>query len=290
MKKIFLAAAVLISLQGLAQNFTPRVKLTPGKKYRVINISKGSMVQEAMGQSMEIPMELSNYCELVVKSPTDAGGYRLSNSINRMVIFISLMGQEMSYDSDKKEDRDSDMGKSLNGLLNQTTTFDINSFGRVIESSVVKPAAPNTDIDMANPLLKMLGVGADLGGASAAVNIFAADATLQPGQSYTDTSGSDAAEKISSSFTYTLTGVQDGIASFTISGKTTLAKELDMQGMQATVNTSTTITGDMQVNAATGLLIKKTVNMAVKGNTEMAGMQIPQSGNTVVTVTVEEIK
>ena len=65
---------------------------------------------------------------------------------------------------------------------------------------------------------------------------------------------------------------------------------MDMQGMQATINTSTAISGEMQVDVNTGLLIKKTVNMAVKGNTEIAGMQIPQSGNTVVTVIVEEIK
>ena len=65
---------------------------------------------------------------------------------------------------------------------------------------------------------------------------------------------------------------------------------MEMQGMQASINTTTKMTGDMQVDVTTGLLIKKTVNMSVKGNTEMAGMQIPQSGNTVVTVTVEEIK
>jgi len=136
----------------------------------------------------------------------------------------------------------------------------------------------------------MLGIGNSLAGTSPAINIFATDATIQPGQSFTDSSGSDAKEKITSSFTYTLTGVKDGIANFSINGNTTLIKEMEMQGMQASINTVTKMTGDMQVDVVTGLLIKKTVNMAVKGNTEIAGMQIPQSGNTVITVTVEEIK
>jgi hypothetical protein len=239
---------------------------------------------------MEIPMEITGISELQVKAST-ATGYQLSSTNTHMILSISMMGQDMNYDSDKKEDRESEIGQSMNSLINQTVTFDINSFGKVIESSVVKPAAASTEaVDAANPLLKMLGIGSNLTGTSAAVNIFATDATIQPGQSFTDTSGSDAAEKITSSFTYTLTGVKDGIANFSINGKTTLIKEIEMQGMQASINTNTIITGDMQVDTRTGLLIKKTVNMAVQGNTEVAGMQIPQSGNTVVIATVEEIK
>lgn len=290
MRQIFLAAAILISVQGVAQSFTPAVKLTAGKKYKVTTSSKASMVQEAMGQSMEIPMEITAVSELKVKASTTTG-YNLSSTNTRLVLAISMMGQGMNYDSDKKEDRDGEIGQSLNGMVNQTVTFDINSFGKVIESSVVKPAPVNTEAaDAANPLLKMLGIEAILSGTSAAVNIFATDATIQPGQSFTDTSGTDAAEKTSSSYVYTLAGIKDGIASFTITGKTTMIKEMDMQGMQASINTNSVITGNMQVDANTGLLIKKTVNMAVKGNTEIAGMQIPQSGTTVVTVTVEEIK
>ncbi|MEI7734503.1 MAG: DUF6263 family protein [Ferruginibacter sp.] len=290
MRKILLAAAILISVQGLAQSFTPMVKLTAGKKYKVTTSSKANMVQEAMGQTMEIPMEISGISELLVKAPASTG-YSLSSTNTRLALSISMMGQDMNYDSDKKEDREGEMGQSLNGMINQTVTFDINSFGKVIEPSVVKPAAANTEAaDAANPLLKMLGIGTILSGTSAAVNIFATDAAMLPGQSFTDTSGTDAAEKVSSTYMYTLTGIKDGIANFSISGKTSMVKEMDMQGMQATINTSTAISGEMQVDVNTGLLIKKTVNMAVKGNTEIAGMQIPQSGNTVVTVIVEEIK
>lgn len=290
MRKIFLAAAILISVKGVAQSFSPMVKLTAGKKYKVTTISKATMVQEAMGQSMEIPMEITGVSELLVKAPASTG-YSLASTNTRLALYVNMMGQEMNYDSDKKEDRDGQMGQSLNGMINQTVTFDVNSFGKVIESSVVKPAAANTEAaDAANPLLKMLGIGTILSGTSAAVNIFDTDAAIQPGQSVTDTSGSDAAEKTSSSYVYTLTGIKDGIANFAITGKTTMIKEMDMQGMQATINTSSAITGDMQIDTKTGLLIKKTVNMAVKGNTEIAGMQIPQSGTTAVTVTVEEIK
>jgi len=290
MKKIFLAAALIISIHGLAQSFTPLVKLTSGKKYKVTNSSKGSMIQEAMGQSMEIPMEITSNSELQVKTAI-ASGYQLASTNTHMSLAISMMGQDISYNSDNKEDREGELGQTLNKLLNQTVTFDITSFGKVVESSVVKPAEANIEAtNAANPLLGMLGIGSSLATTSPAVNIFATDATIQLGQSFTDTSGSDAKEHISSSFTYTLTGVKEGVANFSIIGKTSLAKEIEMQGMQASINTVTTMTGDMQVDVATGLLIKKTVNLAVKGNTEIAGMQIPQSGSTVVTVSVEEIK
>lgn len=289
MKKLFLAAAVLISMHGLAQSFTPVVKLTAGKRYMVNTTNKGSISQEAMGQTMEIPMDVSIYSTLEVKAANTEGA-QLSSTTSRLTLSVSMMGQDMNYDSDKKEDRDGQMGEALNDQINQTVTFKIDPGGKVISSTVVKPAIPKNDAATSNPMLSMLGLSETALGLSPAVNLFNSGAEIKVGSSFTDDNGTSADGKIKTAITYTLAEIKDGIASFTLSGTSIVVKEVDMQGMQGTVNTSSKLTGEMLVDAVTGLLIKKTVSSSISGNTEIAGMSIPQSGTMVVTVTVTEMK
>ena len=287
MKKIFLAATVLLSIHAFAQSYTPAVKLTAGKKYLVATTNKGSISQEAMGQTMEIPMDVATYSTLEVKAVNQEAS-QLSSTTKRLTFSVSMMGQDMNYDSDKKEDREGQIGQDLNGQVNQTVTFKVDASGKVIEGSVVKPQIATTT--SANPMLSMLGLGETALALSPAVNLFNSAAEIKTGASFTDNSGTSADGKIKNTVTYTLVEVKDAVARFSISGTTIVAKDIDMQGMQGTVNTSSKLTGEMLVDAATGLLIKKTVNSSITGNTEIAGMSIPQTGNMVVTITVAETK
>jgi hypothetical protein len=288
MKKIFLAVILLNAASVSAQSYTPSVKLTAGKKYSVISTNKGSISQEAMGQTMDIPMDVALYTTLEVKGANPAG-YDMASTTNRMTLVMSMMGQDVNYDSDKKEDRDGQLGEAVNGQINQTTTFKINSFGKVVEGSVVKPEAAKNIAADGNPMLSMLGLGDNGIPVSPAIGKFSSNTEIKSGASFTDTSSSDAG-KAKTSMTYTLQEVKDGVARFSITGNTSLVKEMETQGMQLTVNTTSKLTGEMLIDVATGLLIKTTINTAITGNTEVAGMSIPQTGNMIVTVTVAEIK
>lgn len=287
MKKIFLAATVLLSIHAFAQSYTPAVKLTAGKKYLVTTTNKGSISQEAMGQTMDIPMDVAIYSTLEVKAVNQEAS-QLASTTKRLTLSVSMMGQDMNYDSDKKEDREGQIGQDLNGQVNQTVTFKVDASGKVIDGSVVKPQIATTT--SANPMLSMLGLGETALAVSPAVSLFNSAAEIKTGASFTDNSGTSADGKMKNSTTYTLVEIKDGIARFSITGTTILAKDIDMQGMQGTVNTSSKLTGEMLVDAVTGLLIKKTVNSSISGNTEIAGMSIPQTGNMVVTITVAETK
>lgn len=290
MKKIFLAFAVLVSVNSFAQSYTPSVKLTAGKKYMVTTANKGSISQEAMGQTMEIPMDIAMYNTLNVQS-AGATGTQLASTSTRVAFSMNMMGQDVSYDSDKKEDREGQMGDAMKNLVNQTVTFKIDATGKIIEGSVEKPVLPKEETAAGNPLLGMLGLSETALGASPAINLFNSAATIKIGESFTDTSStSDADSKIKNTITYTLAEVKDGAARFTIAGTTLVEKAMEMQGMQSNTKTSSKLTGEMLVDVATGLLMKKTINSALTGNTEVAGMTIPQTGNMVITITVTEIK
>lgn len=288
MKKFFLAASVLFSVHLLAQSYTPSVQLTAGKKYSVISSNKGSISQEVMGQTMEIPMDVVTYSTLEVKAVTPEGTL-LSSTTSKITLSVNMMGQEINYDSDKKEDREGQIGEAMKGQLNQTVTCKVDGTGKIIAGSMVKPAVPSGEVT-SNPMLTMLGLSENDLGISPAVNLFNTAAEIKPGASFTDTNGSSADGKLKTSLTYTLAEIKDGIARFTIIGTNTLVKEMEMQGTTANVNTLSKFTGEMMVEVATGLLVKKILHSAITGTTEVAGMTIPQTGAMELTVAVTEIK
>lgn len=287
MKKILLAASVLISATMFAQTYTPAVKLTPQKKYAVVNTTKGNIGQEVMGQTMDIPMDVANSSVLEVKA-ANGGSYQLSTTISRVALSMSMMGQDMNYDSDKKEDSSSDIGKALGGQLNKPVAFTVNNFGKVTDVAEKTTAAKKDE--GSNPMLGLMGMGGSSTSTSLALDLFTTDAPIKIGESFTDSSSSETDGKVKNVNTYTLAEIKDGIARFTVTGTTTITKDAEMQGMQTTTNTTTKSTGEMMVDVATGLLNRKTMKLIITGTVEVAGMSIPLSGTMDVNTTVTEIK
>lgn len=287
MKKILFPALMLVSATLLAQTYTPAIKLTPQKKYAVVSTTKGNMSQEVMGQTMDIPMDVSNTSLLEVKSAT-GGSYQMSTTISRLVLAMNAMGQEMNYDSDKKEDSDSEVGKALAGQLNKPIDFTINNFGKVTD--VAEKAAGVTKNATSNPMMGLLSMGASGNSTSLALELFSTDAPIKVGESFTDSSSSETEGKVKNINTYTLTEIKDGIARFTVNGTTTLSKDAEMQGMQTTTNTTTKSTGEMLVDINTGLLNRKTMKLNITGSVDVAGMSIPLTGTMDVNTTVSEVK
>jgi len=285
MKKLIFPAALLFAVNIFAQSYKPLVKLASGKKYVVAINTKGSMSQEVMGQTMDIPMDVTINSLLEVKAAADAG-YQLSTLNNRLQLSMSMMGQDISYNSDKKEDRSGQLGAALEDMLDKPTTFSINNYGKIDAGSIVKPAGVSKEAAGNNPILGMMNMGdADI--ISPAVDLFTTDNEIKVGDSFTDSSTS-ANGKDKKSMTYTLAEIKDGAAKFTVNGTSMLTKDMEMQGMQTTSISNSKITGEMWVNTVTGLLAKKVLTTAITGSVEVAGMSIPVSGSNTTTITVNE--
>ena len=238
-----------------------------------------------MAQSMEVPMDITTTSVLEVKAK-EKNTSQLSSTTKHIVMHMSMMGQDMNYDSDKKEDRDGQLGQMLGNDIGMPVVFSVNNFGKLVEGSIVKKGSPERDAPGGNMMMSMLNVnnGTET---SPAVDIFINDTEMKPGDSFTDSSSS-ADGKNKNSTTYTLAEIKDGLAKFTIAGTAKVNSEMEMQGMQTVTATDTKISGEMYISLATGLLAKKVQNMAVTGTIEVAGMSIPVSGTTTVTITVSE--
>ncbi len=285
MKKIVPVLLVLSTLSATAQKFKPELHLTEGKKYIVTNSVKGSMAQEVMGQSMEIPMDATITNLLEVKK-AESKSFDLSNTVTHIVFNISMMGNDTHYDSDKKEDQDSEAGKQMGDMLGKPVLFKVNSFGKTIEGSIIKKGSPEKPAAGGNMFAGMMNIN-DSNATSQAIDLFLTDETRKIGDSFTDSSTS-ANGKDKKSTTYTFTAIKDGMAQFLITGNDSATNEMELQGMQTISTTATKTTGEMWVNTATGLLAKKTLNMVISGTVEVMGMSIPISGTNAITITVTE--
>jgi Family of unknown function (DUF6263) len=267
-----------------AQSFKPVLKLTTGKQYTITETSKGNISQEVMGQTMDIPMEVNTTFTLLVKNTT-SNNSELSNTTSHLVLSMNAMGQDVKFDSDKKEDLEGDIGKNAAGMIGKETLFKVNNFGRVIEGSIIKPQGGAAGA-ASNPMMGMMNMG-DGAQTSSAINLFVGDREIKVGDSYIDSSASaDGKEK--KQMTYTLVGIEKDSVKFAISGKTSLSKEIEAQGMQMTTNMNTQITGSMIVNPATGLLLKKILTSVIDGSVDVQGMSIPVTGTNTVVITVVE--
>ena len=287
MKKIFISALALTLTLGLAaQSYTPAVKLEAGKQYTVTTITKSNMTQEAMGQTMEIPIDATNKATLTIKAASDKG-YESTYITDRVQFAANMMGQDMNYDSDKKDDKDGPMGKTMNKLVGKETSFVVNGAGNIIKETIVKQTQEKSDEEGPDMMTGMMGIGMSEASTCPVFNLFVNNTELKIGDSFVDSSTvNDKDGSTKTSTTYILKEIKDGKSIFTLNGQVAISKKMEMQGMEMTTTTASKSTGDMIVDVATGLLNSKSIVTETTGSVDVQGMSIPITGKTTTTITV----
>ena len=287
MKKIFISALALTLTLGLAaQSYTPAVKLEAGKQYTVTTITKSNMTQEAMGQTMEIPIDATNKATLTIKAASDKG-YESTYITDRVQFAANMMGQDMNYDSDKKDDKDGPMGKTMNKLVGKETSFVVNGAGNIIKETIVKQTQEKSDEEGPDMMTGMMGIGMSEASTCPVFNLFVNNTELKIGDSFIDSSTvNDKDGSTKTSTTYILKEIKDGKSIFTLNGQVAISKKMEMQGMEMTTTTASKSTGDMIVDVATGLLNSKSIVTETTGSVDVQGMSIPITGKTTTTITV----
>ncbi len=287
MKKFFISSLALTLTLGLAaQSYTPAVKLEAGKQYTVTTITKSNMTQEAMGQTMEIPIDATNKATLTIKAASDKG-YESTYITDRVQFAANMMGQDMNYDSDKKDDKDGPMGKTMNKLVGKETSFVVNGAGNIIKETIVKQTQEKSDEEGPDMMTGMMGIGMSEASTCPVFNLFVNNTELKIGDSFVDSSTvNDKDGSTKTSTTYILKEIKNGKSIFTLNGQVAISKKMEMQGMEMTTTTASKSTGDMIVDVATGLLVSKSIATETTGNVDVQGMSIPITGKTTSIITV----
>jgi len=173
-----------------------------------------------------------------------------------------MMGNTMTFDSDKKEDVDGQIGQALKDVLNKPIDGSLSVKGKVIQS----------DNGAVNESAASL-IGDNLNDVYAEI-FFAVSPSLKAGDVFTDTTGLSTPGD-SKKFTYTVQSVTAGIATIAFTGSQTLKKEKKVQGMDAVINGQVNFSGSFAVDVKTGVITNKKTTAEGKGTTDVMGQSIP---------------
>ena len=281
---LLLPAVCLFTISGVAQTATGKLLLNKGQKIQIDNSIKSVINQEMMGQKMEIVIDANLVHKLEVKDKKDKS-YLLSSTLTKLSTNGTAMGQEMKFDSDKKEDLETETGKALKDQLNVSKDVELDESATVIKGikNVEKtPAAGGQLMDMVNNVTG--GAGDDSNGANAAFDVIPAG--KKTGDNWSDSTITD---DIKTYRNYTIKEIKGNIATVVLTGTQSTKKKVEQQGMEINVSMEAKLSGEGLVDMSTGLLQQRTTVMDGTGSAEVMGQSIPVTTKVTTVTTVKTI-
>jgi hypothetical protein len=263
---LFLLISInLFAQKKLVNSLPPGLILNKGQQ---IVVTTSSNMDADMGMGMNMKNDVVQQNTLVVTEVNEKT-YTVSNTLNRMRFSGSMAGQDVNFDSDKKEDLDTEMGKSVKDKIGKTviTTIDRKT-GKV-------SVQPNEIIDtpMEDNSLKGLlsgNQGNDEENVSSA--FFIIPAGKKPGDAWMDSTSVD---KMKSVMQYKFISLEKDLATISIKTTTDGTNTLDANGMQFDITMNSKSTSEIIVNIKTSLVQKRNATADITGNIDMMGQSMP---------------
>ncbi|MBL7746492.1 MAG: hypothetical protein JNM19_03645 [Chitinophagaceae bacterium] len=256
-----------------------QISVQRGQKFQVESSSKVTSSAEVMGQTMENNSDTKN---TIVYEVLGAGqdGISLQSTTTKMLINVSAMGQEMTFDSDKK-DNEGPLADALSPSINKSKSVILDVKGAIVKQDEDATSGPA------------------LGGMGAITAAFSTDLflpaligkELTAGVSFTDVA-SQAKEKFTNrdSGTYVITAVENGVASISYKGIQISSMVMEQMGMEMTSSSNNTVKSELQVDVKTGLILARATVIDMNISVDAGGMTIPATGQSITTVKVTPVQ
>lgn len=276
---LILSTALVTFFQVTAQSNPGKLSLKKGQKIQLNNTMKSVTSFEMMGQAMEMTSDayLENQVEVKDKKTSS---YLVGSKFTKMAINGSAMGQTFTYDSDKKEDENSEIGKRMNGFLNKENDLEISEDGKAIDN----PADSANKNEAAEAISSLAG-GVDFTKAAAEA-FLVLPAGAKNGFSWSD---SVIAEGIKTYRDYSIKEINNKIATVSLTGNQTTNKTVQQMGMDVQVNLVAKISGEFKVDTATGIVLERNVVSEGNGTADAAGQSIPLTTKLTANTTVKTL-
>lgn len=278
MKRIFVVVSLFSAMTVSAQSVSKKTSLVKGQQIEQTSKVSANIIQEMMGQSMEIKMETNSNGTVEVKD-VSADGFTVSSTVKRVVMNMSAMGNEQNFDSDKKEDLDGPIGQTVKDKIGVAREYKLNKDGVI----TAIPAATKAE----DPNSMMGGV---MGGAmedELVGNTYSALITLpaagvKVGESWNDSSITKE-NKVRN--TYTLKQVNGDDAIVDVKGTLNVDREMEQQGMAMQMSMNGTITGELTFDTKSGVIKSRKQNTKATGSIEVQGQSVPLTLDTTAETT-----
>jgi hypothetical protein len=275
MKKTILFAACVMSLSSYAQIATSSISLKKGQEINMA-VSTESETEMSMGMTMKNNTNTATKLTVIGENPDN---YILTNSIVSMKMTMDGMGQSMSYDSQKPEDKDSEIGKSIEDKLKSVDTLYINKVtGKLTSASKSEDKSEGS----MGGMMGMMGGGQENQSINDAFLMLPAKVAV--GYSWSDSS---TVKSMKSKNTYTVQSIENGIANVKLTGVVDGTTEIEAQGNTINMTMNTKIDGNIYVDTKSCLVTKKVATSDITGNMEVMGQQMPITVKVNTTVNMK---
>ena len=270
MKKIVTLLFCFASAVAGAQN----VKLETGKK--ITAVTTGSMDMDmGMGGAMKIA---SSSTAIINITGNEENQYKGDHTITKMKMTQDGAGQNTTFDSEKQEDRDSEIGKQLGKTVNQRAAILIGK-----TDGTVKDASPEKVITGGSPMDDLIGASQSPSVAAAAA-FFVLPGGKKTGDKWTD---STLQEGIKVMKNFELSALKDGIATIFLEAATKGTVDKTIEGLQMSITMNGTTKSTIITDTNTGLVKSNTSVGKIDASLDMMGQAMPIT-MTLNTVTVFE--
>ncbi|MBK9379860.1 MAG: hypothetical protein IPN39_00815 [Chitinophagaceae bacterium] len=270
-------SALSLSLLGIITGFSQptKIDIQKGQKYQVETTNKTTSSAEVMGQTMETLID-SKSITLVEVMNNNPDGTDLQATATKVLLTSSMMGQDMSFDSDK-QDNEGPMAEGLSKLLNKPRAISIDSKGTITKQEIIES-------DMQGMLT---GNNAELSKTTELFIPSIIGKELKAGDSINDIA-SQTKEKYSSrdSGTYRITKIENGVASITYTGTQYITTVMEQMGMEMNMIINSTVKTELQVDMKTGIVLLKSSELDTNTTVDAGGMTIPATGKTITKIKI----
>jgi len=271
MKKSLLIGFLLISVNIFAQD----LPLKKGQKVEIVVTSNQDMDMSSMGMQMQNNTTTQTKVEVkdVVKDTIIS-----AVTIARMQISVDMMGQQMSYDSDKPEDKDSEIAKEVADKIGKELlvyTHKATGKGRAAKEEKAKEADKN-------PLAGMMQSFGSTDESNTIENLFfLAAKDKKEADTWTDTSSVNGNKE---SKTYIIKSIKDGTTLVGLFTTLQTASTVETEGMQMDINMNIKTEGEFSIDSKSLMMKKSTSVSDIDGTIGVMGQSMPMSSKVTTTV------
>ena len=289
MKKIsiFIALIFPVAVATFAQTAST-LNLPKGQKYLVENKISTQNTQEVQGQSIESKADFSSTYNIEIKDVKD-NNFNLTNTIKTVKVNASAMGQDLSFDSEKKEDLEGENGSELKKYINQPKDIVIDKSGKVLNAKKQDKDTATTSPTQANMitlLMKQMVGDPEEGGYGSNMAFEALPKNAKVGTTWADSSSSDGISRVTN---YTIKEINGNKATIVLDGTLTTDLKSEMQGMEITTKTKGKFSGEDIVDMKTGVVQQRNSTMDTTKIIGVIGQEIPNSTKVISVTTVKLI-
>jgi hypothetical protein len=276
MKKIqiLLVASIGFSTTSLMAQTKASLKLPASKTYQVVNTLETTSSTDVQGQTMESTANITSTYKIEVKGKT-GDNYNLSSTLSNISMNMTLMGQDIKFDSENPDDMNGEFGAALKDYIDQPKNLQMDNSGKI--------ASDSKDTSVSG-IVKRLQIAQNGYGTKLAFVDLPAHAKV--GDSWMET---NSGEGMSKTTNYTIKNITGNIATISFTTADSVSTTMDQSGMQIATKTTGTSEGEEKVDIKTGVIQSATSKGDASGNVSAMGQDFPMSVKINSSTTVKEL-